>query len=142
MHEGQYRKCGVEPYIFHPVRVASLVDGGEAKVVALLHDVVEDCFDRTPEGLAYGVHEIRRMFGDTVADAVDALTQRKFDGERSRTGEKYFDYVRRCAKNPLARIVKLADLEDNSRTLPPGDSLLPRYAKARWILHGEQRKDD
>jgi (p)ppGpp synthase/HD superfamily hydrolase len=142
-HKGQFRNDGIEPYIFHPVRVASMVKGENAKAVALLHDVVEDCYARTPEGMAEGLAYLQYDVGfpDDVVTAVEALTQRKFDGERTRTGEKYFDYVKRAAAHPLARLVKLADIEDNSHTLEPGDSLLVRYAKAKWILRGSQKKD-
>ncbi|AFI06396.1 RelA/SpoT family protein [Helicobacter cetorum] len=69
-HKGQYRKSG-EPYIVHPICVASIVafcGGDEAMVcAALLHDVVED----TPCKIEYIVQE----FGQDVANLVDALTK-------------------------------------------------------------------
>jgi (p)ppGpp synthase/HD superfamily hydrolase len=69
-----------------------------ARVVATLHDVVEDS-DVTLDDLR------RAGFADEVLVAVDALTRRK--------GESYTRYVRRAALHPLALQVKIADLEDN-----------------------------
>jgi (p)ppGpp synthase/HD superfamily hydrolase len=99
-HEGQLDKSGL-PYILHPARVAATVaaHGPEAQTVAWLHDVVED----TEVTLA----EIEAGFGPVIAAAVDAITERK--GE-----ETYLAYVARCAQNPLAAIVKKADIADNS----------------------------
>ncbi len=96
MHKGQVDKAGV-PYIEHSKKVASMVDGDEAKIVALLHDTVEDT-DAT-------VEEIRSMFGDRVADAVACLTHDK--------SVPYLEYVANIKGNDLAREVKLADLKHN-----------------------------
>lgn len=96
MHKGQVDKAGV-PYIEHPKTVASMVDGDEAKIVALLHDTVEDT-DAT-------VDEIRSMFGDRIADAVACMTHDK--------SVPYLEYVANIKGNDLAREVKLADLKHN-----------------------------
>jgi (p)ppGpp synthase/HD superfamily hydrolase len=120
-HEGQKDKDG-QPYILHPLRVLSGVDGDEAKIVAILHDVVEDSTvteaDLRNEG-----------FSETVMAAVNCLTHGK--------GEPYADYVIRCSKNDIARRVKLADLEDNSRPsraiLRP-DRIEPDLARLRRYL--------
>jgi len=40
-HEGQTDKDD-QPYIFHPLRVMNSVESQEAKVVTVLHDVIED----------------------------------------------------------------------------------------------------
>ena len=95
-HAGQTDKSG-QPYMAHVVRVASGVTG-DAQIVALLHDVVED----TPVSL----EEVSAAFGADIAAAVDAITKR--DGEPVDT------YLDRVAANPLARAVKLSDLADNS----------------------------
>jgi (p)ppGpp synthase/HD superfamily hydrolase len=69
-HEGQFRKSG-EPYIVHPVLVASIVSalGGDESMVisAVLHDVVED----TP----VTIEEVQELFGSDVAALVDGLTK-------------------------------------------------------------------
>jgi (p)ppGpp synthase/HD superfamily hydrolase len=93
---GQTDKAG-EHYIEHPRRVASKLDSPSAKVVALLHDVLEDT------GVTKA--ELRGEFGDEVAEAVDALTRRK-DVPRE-------EYYARIRGNELALQVKLADIEDN-----------------------------
>lgn len=123
-HRGQLRKHGnQEPYIMHVAAVAAAArkSGGiVAETVAWLHDVVEDSPSWTIERLqASG-------FDAAVVAAVDAITRRP--------GETYPDFISRVAKNPLARKVKLADLEHNSAGLPAGHHLLPRYASARQQL--------
>lgn len=69
-HEGQTRKSG-EPYIIHPILVASIVaelTGDEAMVIAaLLHDVVEDT--------AITIDEIGFDYGADVAHLVEGLTK-------------------------------------------------------------------
>ncbi len=98
-HAGQTDKGGA-PYITHPLRLMAAVDEEEAKIVALLHDVVEDT--------AVGLDDLSREgFSEDILNAVDILTHRR--------NEPYADYVVGCKSNPLARQVKLADLADNSR---------------------------
>ncbi|MCI4405673.1 MAG: bifunctional (p)ppGpp synthetase/guanosine-3',5'-bis(diphosphate) 3'-pyrophosphohydrolase [Sulfuricurvum sp.] len=69
-HSNQFRKSG-EPYIIHPVLVASIVasiTGDEAMVIAaLLHDVVEDTH--------IGIDQIARDYGSDVAHLVEGLTK-------------------------------------------------------------------
>ena len=49
--------------------------------------------------------EIRSQFGDEIGDAVDAITHRE--------KESYMEYVKRVAKNPVVKAVKIADLRHN-----------------------------
>jgi GTP diphosphokinase / guanosine-3',5'-bis(diphosphate) 3'-diphosphatase len=69
-HKNQFRKSG-EPYIVHPVLVASIVatiTGDEAMVIAaLLHDVIEDTH--------ITIEEVSRDYGDDVAHLVEGLTK-------------------------------------------------------------------
>ncbi|WP_300727496.1 HD domain-containing protein [uncultured Bacteroides sp.] len=97
VHAGQTDKGG-HPYIWHPVRVALHCDSEEEKVVALLHDVVED----TPVTLEALKAE---GFSMAVLDALKCLTKIK--------GEEYMDFIRRVAGNELAVKVKIQDLKDN-----------------------------
>lgn len=85
------------PYITHPQTVAGLVNEVDEKIVAWLHDTVED----TDVTIEY----IREQFGDEIAEAVDSMTHR--------SEETYDEYVDRLSRNPLARQVKLADLTHN-----------------------------
>src|SRR5688572_11029433 len=96
-HRGQLDKSGA-PYILHPLSVMARVDGETEKIVAVLHDVVEDT-SWTPDALR------REGFSDEVLQALDGVTKRE--------GETYEDFVKRAGSNPVARRVKLADLEDN-----------------------------
>lgn len=97
-HFGQVDKAGVD-YIQHPEAVASFVRTDEEKVVAYLHDVIEDT-DITLEDLRdYG-------FPEKVLTAIDILTKKK--------GQDYQDYLVIVKNNELARVVKLADLRHNS----------------------------
>ena len=123
-----------EPYIFHPVRVASRVSFPIAKAVALLHDVIEDTDLEAADLIDNG-------FPAVVVEAVVAMSQRKDEGERSRSGEKYFDYIERIRQNPLATYVKLADLADNSADQPPGASILKRYDRAWTLLAGAGHRE-
>jgi (p)ppGpp synthase/HD superfamily hydrolase len=95
-HKGQTDKAG-QDYILHPLAVAESVSTQTAKIVALLHDTVEDA--------EVSLDDIKLVFGETVAEAVDALTRRD--------GEEYFKYLERVKANPLAKEVKLADLKHN-----------------------------
>ena len=97
-HRGQFDKAGVD-YIEHPIYVASQVVTEEEKAVALLHDVIEDSHYTAEELLQAGLPE-------TVVTAVQVLTKKK--------EQDYQTYLETVKKNPLARVVKLADLKHNS----------------------------
>ena len=125
-HAGQVDKAG-NPYIEHPAEVADRVrdQAPAVQIVAWLHDVVED----TPATLA----EVEAHFGPEVRDGVDAMTHRK--------GETNADYYARVLPNPIALLVKAADLADNTdpmrtRLLPKDlrDRLAAKYAKAYGAL--------
>ena len=95
-HRGQFDRCGIE-YINHPRTVASYVDSPKIKIVAWLHDTLEDTY--------LTEKDLRPIFGDELTDAVVVLTK----GE----SEDYFDYIERVKANPIAIKVKLADLTHN-----------------------------
>lgn len=98
-HAGQLDKGG-EAYITHPLRLMAAVDGEETKMVAVLHDVIEDT--------TVTLEDLRREgFSETVLAGAACVTHGR--------EEPYADYVVRCKSHPLARQVKLADLLDNSR---------------------------
>lgn len=96
-HQGQRDKAG-QPYILHPLRVMMQCETEALRIVAVLHDVIEDS-SITPAIL-------RNMgFSDTVIEALACLTKQK--------GEDYFAFIDRAMSNPLARRVKELDLIDN-----------------------------
>lgn len=126
-HGGQIDKGG-NSYIWHPIRVALNFDHAELRAVALLHDVLEDT-DATEDRL-------RDMFGDPITDAVVALTKTP--------DQDYQDFIRQCADNFAARMVKIADLTDNMdidrlpRPIKESDILrLKKYANAVAYLKSD-----
>lgn len=137
VHGAQRDKAG-EPYLFHVFRVAEQMDTDEERVVAILHDVIEDSVALHPnaasvEMLRLGL-KIRSLYGIAVADAVCELTRGPV--------EPYLDYIRRLATNPLAVKVKFADLKDNRnrdrlRKLPrtEAERLWDKYEKAWLVLY-------
>jgi (p)ppGpp synthase/HD superfamily hydrolase len=123
-HAGQVDKAGVD-YILHPIAVADGVYSETAKVVALLHDVLED----TPMPLGKLVD-----FGLTPTE-LKALLLVTHD----KTVMTYFEYVRTVAEsgNEIALEVKLADIYHNlSRGFPGDEGLKKKYAKSLKILEG------
>lgn len=74
------------------------VQGFRAQIAAVLHDVLEDTEVGTDDLVDAGLP------ADVVA-AVVALTHR--------SGQTYEEYIEEVARDPLARVVKLADLADN-----------------------------
>ncbi|MBQ9285630.1 MAG: HD domain-containing protein [Bacteroidaceae bacterium] len=96
-HKGQKDKSG-EDYVLHPIRVAEKCKSINAKVVALLHDTIEDT-DVTPDYLR------EQGFQEEIIEGVLSVTKQE--------GESYEDFVRRASENTLGREVKRADLEDN-----------------------------
>ena len=107
-HKGQVDKLGND-YILHPVRIAAqFSDDADARIVALLHDVIEDTIGK-PLGERVTEDDLRKLFTSTIVDAVVAITHTK---EESR--QTYYDRVK---ANHLALKVKLADLADNVNRL-------------------------
>jgi (p)ppGpp synthase/HD superfamily hydrolase len=98
-HSGQVDKGGT-PYIFHPIKVSERVSSIEEKIVALLHDTVEDSF--------ITIETINKEFNPTIALAVKLLTKTK--------DTPYKDYIKKIKDNPLARSIKIADLKENLDT--------------------------
>lgn len=96
-----YRQLGGKagaPYILHPLRVMfSMADDAE-RIVAVLHDVVEDSDTTLDDLRAEG-------FPEEIVLAVDSVTRRK--------GESYGEFTDRAGRNLIGTKVKIADLEDN-----------------------------
>ena len=96
-HRGQTDKAG-RPYILHPLWLMQQFEDEDAMIVSILHDVVEDSAftlaDLSSEG-----------FAPDVVRAIDAISRR--------VDESYEEYVSRVRAHPVARRVKLADLEHN-----------------------------
>ena len=113
-HSQQRRKSG-EPYIIHPIAVATIVAkelelGDNPIISAFLHDVVEDT--------DYTVEDIRERFGDDVAFLVDTVTKRKKDSyQHSKQVDNYRQILESVHYDIRALLIKLADRLHNMRTL-------------------------
>ncbi len=126
-HCGQSDKGG-NPYIIHPCTLAAQMPNEEAAAAALLHDVLEDtCL--TLDDL------VEKEIPDSVLQAVIFLTRSSWPDLN------YMEYVQNLTQDPIAVLVKKADLRHNmdlSRLGRPANekdmSLLQRYEKALQIL--------
>ncbi|NYH12590.1 HD domain-containing protein [Pseudomonas moraviensis] len=120
-HAGQVDKGGA-PYILHPLKVMLRMSSLEERIVAVLHDVVEDC--------GISLEDLRKEgFSEAVLSAIESVTKVP--------GESYEDFVERAAQNPIGRVVKLADLEENSdlsRIASPSWEDLERIEKYRRAI--------
>ena len=113
-HAGQTDKGGA-PYINHPMRVMASVEGEDAKIVAVLHDVVEDCPAWPLARLA------AEGFSEAVLTGIAAVTKRE--------DEDYNSFVLRACADPNGRKVKVADLKDNIDLTPPKPKTAERPSK-------------
>ncbi|MBI3715825.1 MAG: bifunctional (p)ppGpp synthetase/guanosine-3',5'-bis(diphosphate) 3'-pyrophosphohydrolase, partial [Betaproteobacteria bacterium] len=114
-HEGQFRQSG-EPYITHPLAVATILAqwhlDPQALIAALLHDVVED----TPTTKT----DIANKFGRAVADLVDGvskLDRLQFATLEEAQAENFRKMLLAMARDLRVMLIKLADRLHNMRTL-------------------------
>lgn len=129
-HRGQKDRGG-ESYIMHPIRVSQRCKTYKAKIIAILHDVLEDT-DITPEIM------VENGIPQELVDWVEVLS-RKSD-------MLYQEYIKRIALFDITTEVKLADLEDNmdiSRLVKELDEKdferLKKYKKAYEYLKGNEK---
>lgn len=119
-HAGTLDKAGAA-YILHPLRVMLAVKNPDEQVVAVLHDVVEDC-----EGWSF-VRLREEGFGEAVIEGLRSVTKTHED-------EDYDLFIDRAMANAIGRVVKLADLNDNcdlSRLANPTEKDHRRIQKYR-----------
>jgi len=132
VHSGQKDRYG-KPYILHVLRVMGRGNTDEERLVAILHDVIEDS-PMTEQDLRDA------GFPEKVVSAVVALSR----GE----SEHWDSYIERVRRNPLAVRVKLADLRDNmdlSRIDKITDEIsqrLDRYLQAYHVLNTARDKKE
>ena len=143
VHSDKKDKSGMT-YFWHPLRVANGLKGWKLQTIGLLHDVIEDGKDMeyntlkligvSDEDIAFDGRQITiyklRKIGITdeeVLEAVSAITKD--------ANESYADYLVRVKANPLARLVKLGDINDNMSverlSYLPIDKVL-RMVKKYW----------
>src|SRR4249920_803072 len=123
-HRGQFRKSG-EPYITHPLAVASILSqwrlDAQGLAAALLHDVMEDT--------AITKAEIETSFGKPVADMVDGvskLDQIEFTSREDAQAESFRKMLLAMAQDVRVILIKLADRLHNMRTL---DAMAPPHRR-------------
>jgi len=114
-HKGQHRASG-EPYLSHPLEVASLLVDFKMDVTTvtagLLHDVLED----TKATKA----DLQREFGQEIADLVDGVTKigkLAFSSREERQAENFRKMLVAMARDLRVLMIKLADRLHNMRTL-------------------------
>ena len=121
-HEGQFRFNSTTPYVVHPIEVAEIVftaGGDESQICAgLLHDVVEDC--------EVELSTIEKEFGKDVAQLVDELTNKATLDMGNRATRKQFENARIVKTSARAKMVKLADIMSNTRTI---NEAKPKFAR-------------
>ncbi len=124
-HDGQVRKSG-EPYITHPIAVATILAGlgldTDTLVAALLHDVVED---------TEASHEqMEAWFGPAVAHLVDGVTKLdrlQVESKQEQQAETLRKMILAMAKDIRVLVIKLADRLHNMQTL----GFMPREKQKR-----------
>jgi (p)ppGpp synthase/HD superfamily hydrolase len=134
LHAAQTRKGTNIPYVSHLLSVAAIVleDGGDEDeaIAALLHDAVED------QGGRPTLEEIRRLFGDRVAEIVEGCSDTDVVPKPpwQRRKELYIEHIRTARPEVLR--VSAADKLHNARAILAdfrrhGDALWPRFSGAR-----------
>lgn len=116
-HEGQKTLDG-QPYILHPLRMMLRFPDEETRIVAVLHDVLEDSMITS--------WDLQQMgFSEVVVSAVETLTRAE--------EEDYPEYIERVAQNPLATRVKITDLMDNLDPQRASTRQLPAAQVHRYL---------
>ena len=123
-HKGQYRKNSHKEYITHPIAVADCFEDEDYKIVAILHDTLEDT-DLT-------MCELIRDFGlkFEIANALRVITKEK--------DQTYLDFILTIKTSRMATAVKIADLKHNLYDLEKGN-LREKYLMALYILNKNWR---
>ena len=96
-HHGQVDKAGA-PYILHLLRVMLRMNDETEMVVGVLHDIIEDTHWTAADLEA-------ERFPPEVVRVIRLLSKSN--------SESYEAFIARLAPDPLARRVKITDLEDN-----------------------------
>ena len=127
-HEGQLDKGG-KPYIDHVMYVAGkFVNDYALRIVAMLHDVVEDT--------EYTIEDIESEgFSKNIIEAIRVIT--KLDDM------DYMDYIEYVSSNELASRVKIEDLKHNmdiTRLSDPTDYDIRRVEKYKKALEYLEKK--
>ncbi len=125
-HKGQLDKGG-SPYILHPLAVMNRVETIEEKIVAVLHDVIEDT--------EVTIEQLRELgFSEEIVKAIGLLTRSE--------EESYEQFIEKTTTNRIARNVKIADIQENmnlSRIKSPTEQDYNRLEKYRKAMERLER---
>lgn len=126
-HKGQKRPIGSEDYIIHPEAVVKLVgDNIKLKIVAWLHDVIEDTDVSLRDLQDKGISQ-------ELLDSINHISRRTF--------EPYNEYISNIKDNWIAREVKIADLKHNLSDLKKGN-MRDKYELALACLQENKIKKE
>ena len=127
-HRNQVDKGGM-PYVIHPIHIAEQMETEEEVCTALLHDVIEDS--------PYAMQDlIQAGISKPVLEALKLMTRDE--------NTDYLNYIVQLRKNPIARRVKMADLDHNSdlsrldRVTTQDRRRVVKYRMARAILEEDK----
>ena len=131
----QVDKAGVD-YIYHSLAVAKMCDEPKEKVVALLHDVLEDTYVTEDELRKNG-------FDEEIVDAVKLVTHKRDNGIAD-DEEEYKTYIRKLKEtgNQIAIDVKIADLTHNSDISRTGNKLTRKTEWYKWAREYLKQKGE
>jgi guanosine-3',5'-bis(diphosphate) 3'-pyrophosphohydrolase len=127
-HKDQVDRGG-QPYILHPLRVMLSVKSLDEKIVAVLHDVIEDT-EITSKDLLVD-------FPTYIVEAVESVSRKD--------NETYIQFIKRADLNSIGRVVKIANIKDNLNLNRPGSleflsgGICKRYYEALYYLEGDHK---
>lgn len=119
-HFGQFRKYNVLPFITHPEAVAAKFDTQTFKIVAVLHDIIEDT-EITISDLIY------LNYSNEIIQAIKAITKER--------NEPYLEYILKVQTNPIGTAVKIQDILHNLSTLPALRQTKDKINKYHLAIH-------
>jgi len=121
-HKGQFRKISGEKYISHPIAIANKFTDEKHKIVAILHDTIEDT-DLTLQDLQnLGLDEKLIFY-------IDLLTRKD--------NQTYLDYILYLKQYQIPREIKIEDLKHNLSDNPPTKCQKDKYLMALFILNNK-----
>lgn len=130
-HRGQYRKYSGEPYICHPIAVASILEkfgySEDVQIAALFHDILED----TTTTFGAIVFE----FSIEIAKLVMEVTDQSKSSDGNRAIRKTIDREHIINASLEGKAIKLADLIDNTKSIVAYDKDFAKiYLKEKALL--------
>jgi (p)ppGpp synthase/HD superfamily hydrolase len=108
-HKHQSRLDG-ENYIYHPLRIMLQCQNNFERVIAVLHDVIEDNRDiRADLSILHKALSLPAQFNSDAEKEIERILLLLTKTE----GESYKDYILRISKDEIATKIKILDLRDN-----------------------------